>query len=53
MNDHKEFKESFQKSILADKELSKKIQDLKDSDMTFEQIAKMLNIPLGRVMGIC
>ncbi len=34
-------------------ELSKKIDELKASDYTYEQIADMLKIPLGRVMGIC
>ncbi len=34
-------------------EISKKIDELKASDYTYEQIAIMLNIPLGRVMGIC
>lgn len=45
-------KKSFEDSILKEKEISKRIKDLKDSDMTYEQIAKMLNIPLARVMGI-
>jgi hypothetical protein len=34
-------------------ETSNKIDELKASDYTYEQIAEMLNIPLGRVMGIC
>ncbi len=34
-------------------EISKKIDELKASDYTYEQIAEMLKIPLGRVMGIC
>ena len=34
-------------------EISKKIDELKASDYTYEQIADMLKIPLGRVMGIC
>ncbi len=34
-------------------ELSKKIDELKASDYTYEQISDMLKIPLGRVMGIC
>ncbi len=34
-------------------EISNKIDELKASDYTFDQIAEILDIPLGRVMGIC
>lgn len=34
-----------------EEELSRKIQELKESDYSYEQIAVMLNVSLGRVMG--